>query len=563
VGRHAPRTRRRRRGAWAAAAVVLLAGTAGAVAVVTGGPAQLVDRVRAAVAADGCEPTVVRVDASPSITPAVRTVLDPQQGRELADGTCLKVDVRGTTPDQVVAATRGAGAGKSAAELSRLPHLWVPDSTLWVARVPKTVPAKVEKSLARSPVVLTTSQAVVRALGWTAQKPPAWAEAVTGIRPVAVDLTTDTCGLSTALALRATLGSGVGFRRALAGLSLAVDRGTVVGGAAPLDLASANSPKTPLIPASEQAVLSLRRSGHASLALVYPRDGAPVLDFPLVRVAAGRNPAATEAAVAVVASALRAPAAADVLLAQGFRLPGGDIPEGEGVRTAPIRRLATPDAEDVTQIVGALTTLAAPTRMLALIDVSTSMGAEVAPGVRRIDLVRDAASATLTQLPDDNSVGAWVFASRLVGDRDYVPLADIARLDTVRDGSTQRQQILGVLEGLPDRLRPGGTSIYDTADAAVREMQQTYDGRAANVVVLMTDGVNEDSRGLTLDEVVARLKKNADDGAVRIVAIGIGPGVDIAALNRLAEATPGGKAYLAEDPRDLGAVLVDALATRA
>ena len=210
MGRHAPGSRRRRGRAVAAAAVVaaVLAGTATVVAIAVPGSARLVDRVTQAFPAGACEPTVVRVEASPAITPAVRTVLARQQGRRLADGTCLRVDVRGTTPDQVVATAGGAGDARTPAELSRLPHLWIPDSALWVARIPPTVPTNVEKSLARSPVVLTTSRAVVGALGWTAAKAPRWDQAVTGIRPVAVDLTTDTCGLSVALALRATLGPG-------------------------------------------------------------------------------------------------------------------------------------------------------------------------------------------------------------------------------------------------------------------------------------------------------------------------------------------------------------------
>jgi hypothetical protein len=564
VGRHVPRTRRRRRGAWAAVVVaVLLAGAAAAV--VDGRAAGLVDRVRSAIAGDGCKPTVVRVDASPSITPALRSVLASQQGRRLADDTCLQVDVRGTTPDQVVAAARGAGGVGTPAELSRLPHLWVPDATLWVARMPATVPTNVEKSLARSPVVLTTSEAVVRELGWTAEKAPTWGEAVTGVRPVAVDLTTDTTGLATALALRATLGSGVRFRRALAGLSLAVDRGTARGGQAPLDLASTNSPQTPLIPTSEQAVLTLRRSGQGSLALVYPSDGSPILDFPLVRVAEGRGPTGTEEAVAVVASALRAPATADVLLAQGFRLPGGAVPVGDGVRTAQIRRLDAPQAGEITKIVGALSALAAPTRMLALVDVSSTMGAQVSPGVRRVDLVGSALTETLGRLPDDASVGVWVFGTQLAGAVDHTELAAVARLDAAEGPTTHRERLLAALQTLPDRLQGsgGGTALYDTTDAAVRELQQSHDGRADNVVVLVTDGTELDPDGPSLEQVVATLRSGAGEGAVRVVAIGIGPGADLAELTALAGATPAGAAYLVEDPTKLGTVLADALASRA
>ena len=94
-------------------------------------------------------------------------------------------------------------------------------------------------------------------------------------------------------------------------------------------------------------------------------------------------------------------------------------------------------------------------------------------------------------------------------------------------------------------------------------MQQSYDGSAANVVLLLTDGANLDSSGLSLDQFVEALRKNVDAGAVRIIAIGIGPGADMGTLSTLAEATPGGQAYLVEKEEDIDTVVLDALASRA
>ncbi len=566
MGRHGPRTAGRRRrvarvATLTAALVVLVA--AGAGFAVRPDGVRFFDRVRAA-AAPGCAPTTVRLAASPAITPSIRTALTGIQGRSLADGTCLRVDVQGVAADQVVATARTAGAGSTDDDLGRLPQLWVPDSALWAERTPDAVPVRVEGSLARSPVVLTTSAATLRDLGWDADAAPPWAQAVTGVRPVAVDLTTDTCGLATAFALRAAVGEGLAYRRALAALSLAVDHAAEAGLDAPLDLAATNSPRTPLIPESEQTVLSLRRSGLAALRLVYPRDGSVFLDFPLVRVAPGRWNGAVEAATASVVSALRSTRAAAAFTAQGFRLPGSPTPDGDGVRTGPIRALPVPNAAGVGDTVKILTKLSAPTRMLALIDISTSMDAEVAPGMSRIALVRDAATVALTMLPAQDSVGAWVFASRLRGeDVDWRPIADVAPLDAVDQGVSHRERILEVLRQLPDTTVDGGTSIFDTVDAAVQAMQSSYDPRAGNVVVLLTDGANVDSRGLTLDEVVERLSEGGDRGAVRLIAIGIGPSADLKSLERLAAATPGGHAYQARNPRDLQEVLLDALATRA
>ncbi|WP_088319088.1 VWA domain-containing protein [Kineosporia sp. R_H_3] len=566
MGRHTPGSRRqpRRRGRRLVAALAVLAvASGGAVVAQRTGALDLsfVQTLRGATSPD-CTPTVIRVAASPAMTPAVNAVLAPAQGRALSDGTCLRVDVQGVDPDQVVAATRAAKAATLPEELARLPHLWIPDSSIWVARAARAVPLAREGSLATSPVVLATSEASAKALKWSTDDPPAWAQAVTTGWPVSVDLTTDTCGLATAFALRASLGDTPQYRRALAALSLSVSQGNTVGLQAPLDLVSENSPATPILPSTEQSVLALRRGGLASLTMIYPKDGSPFLDYPLVRVADGRWGPTTEALAKSVAAELTSAGAGATYAAQGFRLEDGGAPDGEGVRTEKIRALPVPDAKTVGATITALTTLAAPTRMLALIDVSTSMNIEARPGVKRIDLVRDAATAALTALPPDNSVGAWMFASKIEGDVDYKQLAAVDRLDAPDQGRTHRAAILELLKALPRQTRDGGTSIYDTVDAAVAEMQASYDGRASNVVVLLTDGRNLDSTGLTLDEVVSRLEKGRAKGAVRLIAIGIGGDTDLPSLRRLAAATPGGQAYQARDPADLQAVLLDALARR-
>ncbi len=565
MGRHAPRIRASRAGRWLL--VVLLVGVlgAGAGVLATGGrAARMVADVRERVSpTPTCPETIVRVAASPDVAPAVRAAVEPLQGRALAGGSCLSVDVQGSTPEQVLAAARGVGDGATSAQLGRLPQLWVPDAGFWVDRFPDAVPVASLGSLATSPVVLATSTSTARDLGWTAPTGPAWAEAVTGVRPVAVDLISDTCGVATALALQDSLGTGKEFRQALVALTLAVDKATGPGATAPLDLVGGDSPATPLIPMTEQTVLAQRKSGRTALAMSYPKDGSPFLDYPLVTVAKGRWEPGVETAAAQVAAALQAPAAADAFSAQGFRAPDGSRPPaGDGVLTTPLRRLPLPGGAAVQQTVQAVARLAAPTRMLAVIDVSGSMAAKVAPGVSRIGLVIEASKRALAILPAKDSVGTWAFSSRMDGDQDWKEINPIERLDATDDGSSHREKLLGDLTTLPTYLNRRGTSIYDTVDAAVKHVQAGYDPRAENVVVVLTDGQNDDRLGLSLDALVSRLEKSSKERGVRVVAIGIGPGTDQDALTRLAEATPNGKAYLASKPEDLGKVLVEAIAAR-
>lgn len=564
MGRHTPGARRAtgrrvRRVVAVLAAAGLLAG-GGALAVQRG----LVDvpgltEVLRPAPPPPCTPTVLRVFAAPDVTPAVRTALAARSGRVLSDGTCLQVDVRGVDPSTVVTALRAAGDATTPAQLATLPQLWVPDSALWASRTPTAVPSTVVGSLATSPVVLSTSASAVAALGWPVQGGPTWAQAVTGVRPVAVDLTADTSGLATALALRTTIRDETAFRRALAALSLAVDHAAGLG--APFDLASTNSPQTPLVPTTEQSVLAQRRAGLTALRMVYPKDATPVLDYPLLTVADGRWPPVLAAAVADAVTTLRSPQAQAAFVGQGFRA-GTQVPDGEDVVTSGLRPFPLPGGPPVEQLVAGLATLAAPTRMLAVVDVSRSMAQTIGPGVTKIGLVAAASAKALDLFPGRYSVGTWVFASRLDGATDWRELSPVAPLASPDDGATHRERILADLETLPTLLNDNGTSIYDTVDAAVAAMQETFDARASNVVVLLTDGVDTDRTGLTLDQAVARLRKGRADGDVRLVAIGIGTQVDGKALERLAGATKNGRSFVAEKPDDLGRILVEALASR-
>ena len=81
-------------------------------------------------------------------------------------------------------------------------------------------------------------------------------------------------------------------------------------------------------------------------------------------------------------------------------------------------------------------------------------------------------------------------------------------------------------------------------------------------MLLITDGKNEDENGIDLDTLLAELAKMDDPTKpVPVIMIGFGPDTDLAAMQRIAQATKGA-AYSASKPEDLGTVLVDALSQR-
>jgi hypothetical protein len=474
----------------------------------------------------------------------------------LEDGGCAVADVTAQEPLQTV-------GDLGALEDDALPDVWVPDSSLWPARLPD-VPVEAGGSLGTSPVVLATSRAVADELGWT-EEPPAWGEALASDRPVVVpDLATSAEGLAALSAVRASLGGGEEADNAVVRAVLAAQRGPAVSVAEALASGAENAADAPLVPVSEQEVYATNRGADGSeLVAVYPSDGSPSLDYPVLRVG---SPSGEDAAAAdAVIEALTSDSARTAALDAGFRDADGAAPPRAGEETgtrgdAPSALELDPAA--VGSLVARLTSLAAPSRIVTVFDVSTSMEAPVGDGTRAT-LARDAARATLTLVPGDFALGLWAFAYQLDGGQDWVELVPTRELDAAVDGGTQRDVLDEQLQTIPDRLTPGGTGLYDTTLAAVRAAREDYDPTAVNSVLMVTDGTNEDDEGgLPLERLLSVLRSEADpERPVKVIGVALGPDADLEALEQIAEATEGA-AYSAVDPADLQTVLFDALRQR-
>jgi hypothetical protein len=474
----------------------------------------------------------------------------------LDDGGCAVADVTAQEPLQTV-------GDLGALEEDALPDVWVPDSSLWPARVPE-VPVEADGSLGSSPVVLATSRAVADELGWT-EEPPAWGEALASDRPVVVpDLATSAEGLAALAAVRTSLGGGEEADNAVVQAVLAAERGPAVSLAEALAAGSENTEDAPLVPVTEQEVYAVNADAEdSSLVAVYPSEGSPPLDYPVLRV--GSPSGDDTAAVDAVVEALTSDTAQKSALQAGFRDGEGTAPPKTGGATgirsdAPAALELDPAA--VSALLARLTSLAAPSRIVTVFDVSASMEAPVGDGTRAT-LARDAARATLTLVPGDFALGLWAFAYHLEGDQDWVELVPTRELHAEVDGRTQRDLLDEQLKSIPDRLTRGGTGLYDTTLAAVRAAREDYDPTAVNSVLVVTDGTNEDDdAGVQLDRLLSTLRDEADpDRPVKVIGVALGPDADLEALEQIAEATEGA-AYSAVDPADLQTVLFDALRQR-
>ncbi|SDF21537.1 von Willebrand factor type A domain-containing protein [Blastococcus fimeti] len=503
--------------------------------------------------AEACaNPATVAVTVAPELVSLTEDLLSEPDALD-ADG-CVTAEVTEQEPLQTAGAL-------SALDPESLPGVWLPDSSLWALRAGDTELAN-EGSLGSSPVVLATSQAVVDSSGWT-DAPPTWAQALTTDKAVAVpDLAGSAEGIAALSALRTALGGGEQADNAVVEVVLAAARSG--GSEEALEAAGQGAADAALVPVSEQTVYAARAGdADSSLVAVYPSEGSPVLDYPVLRVgtATGAQQDAVDAVVRVLTSDQARTAAAEA----GFRGADGAAPpaagEQSGIREDAPQQLEL-DPVEVGGLLGRLSSLAAPSRILAVLDVSTSMEAPAGSGTRAT-LARDAARTTLSLVPGEYALGLWVFAYHLAGDQDWAELVPIRKLDTDVDGRTQREVLDEQAVSLPNRLTPGGTGLYDTTLAAVRAARANYDPSAVNSVLILTDGTNEDDEGgLSQESLLAQLAAEADPARpIKVIGVGLGPDADLSALEAISAAT-GGAAYSAVDPTDLQTVLFDALRQR-
>ena len=127
--------------------------------------------------------------------------------------------------------------------------------------------------------------------------------------------------------------------------------------------------------------------------------------------------------------------------------------------------------------------------------------------------------------------------------------------------TTQAQLLTKGVESLPG-ITGGGTGLYDTALAAFRSAKAGYDPGKVNSVVLLTDGQNDDPRGISLETLLTNLRAEFDPAQpVMIITIGVGPDVDLDVLQQISAPT-GAKAYEARDPAQIQAVFLDAMTAR-
>jgi len=179
-----------------------------------------------------------------------------------------------------------------------------------------------------------------------------------------------------------------------------------------------------------------------------------------------------------------------------------------------------------------------------------------AGGLTRAQVTQKAAQQGLALFDDKWAVGVWLFSTDMVGKRPWKEIVPISPLASAR---TRLQQSTAQI--VPKKN--GDTGLYDTALAAYKEVQATWQGGRINSVILFTDGKNENPGGITQAQLVQNLNKLKDPRRpVRMVIIGIGDEVDPKELQAITNATSAGGVFVAEDPAKINQIFLEAIATR-
>jgi Ca-activated chloride channel family protein len=530
---------------------------------------QKTEQSSASALAPACRGSLpLRVDAAPSIATPIESIAKNWTATHpSAGGQCVSVTVK------AVESAKEENQLASATAITTA--LWIPDSSLWADRLAanqanaagKSATLQVGAPIATTPIVLVTSPTKAAKLG-NSSLPPAWSAVVAAKLPATIpDPTLNTDGLLSLLAMRSAAGSsGSTPNTQLVGAMIAISHAALPSAAAGFARLAASPDSMPIFAASEQEVINANKARRSLFAAaVYPQDGTLSLDYPVVRVNGGGGDASLASAAKAFEQQLRTPAAQARFAAAGLRDAAGHPVSGavaaDGVQARPVTQQPKPTGTQMVDTMRMWSAAAEDSRLLAVIDVSGSMGDPAGNGQTKIQLVAAAAEMAVGFLPQTSDLGLWVFSTNQTATTDWAQLVPLGPLTAKLGTVTRRQALLAAAPTMPSRVR-GDTALYSTALAAFEYVRNTYDPAKVNTVVLMTDGQNVDPGGITLNQLVSTLRSRVDPARpTPIITIGIGTDVDASALQAISAAT-GGKTYLVKNPVDIRDVFLDAVIQR-
>jgi Ca-activated chloride channel homolog len=613
-GRHLAQRRRRRPTALLAAACLLLvvALGIGAFVVFVNQPAQSL------ACREGNLPLQVVVSPDQAVV-ITQAAAEYERRRPAVDDRCVDVQVRGADSAEVAGAL---STGWDETAQGPRPDVWVPASSTWALQValrqqasgqavlmPLEYPAKV----ATTPMVMAMPKPMARALGWPrtdvswrdligvvaeqrgwkALGQPQWGDfklgktdpnlSTPGLEALIAAVFAAT-GQTSELSVETLVKQEDQLRRVILGLERAPGQdadtpATFLANLQQADQAGQTLDFVSAVPLDEKSVWDYNR-GNASgledggerakpeipLVAVYPKEGTLVADHPWVVLRAPWVDETKQRAAAGFLDYLQSEPIQTRFQEAGFRTSEGragpQLSEANGLLPdQPARVLAPPAPKVVAAALQSWNAARKRSNVLAVFDVSGSMKEEVpgTGGKTKMDLVKAATGQALALFAPETNLGTWVFSSNLAGSRDWAESVPIGPTNArLPNGKLRREVLAESLATL--EATNGDTGLYDTTLAAFRALQRNHAPQRINIVVLLTDGINDDpTGGINRAELLRRLKaEQQKDKQVRIITVAYGANADAASLKLISQAT-GGLAYVSRDPRDILRVFTDAI----
>ena len=610
-GRHLAQRRRRGPSALLVAACILLV-----LAIGVGGFMAFFNRPANSVACRGGSMRL-QVVASPDQADVMsQAAAEYGRRRPTVDDRCVDVQVRGV---ESVEAANALVGGWDEVSLGSRPDVWVPASSAWALQVqlkrqatkqPDVIPFERPK-VATTPLVFAMPKPMAQALGWP-ERPMGWSDLLGAVRnpqgwkafnqpewgPFRLGKLDP--NVSTP-ALEALIGSvfaatGQGSDLSVETLAKQADqlRALILG----MERAPGQDADTPAtflanlqqadqagqtlgffsaVPLDEKSVLDYNRGNlggledggqrpkpKVPLVAVYPKEWTLEADHPWMVLRAPWVDAAKRRAAAGFLDYLRSEPIQARFQQAGFRSwrgrAGPALTQENGLQPdQPTRVLAPPAPKVVAAALESWNAARKRSNVLAVYDISGSMK-EPVPGTggTKIDLVKKAALAALPLFAPETQLGTWVFSTNLEGRQDWHELVSIGPASAkLPNGKTRREVLAGALSGL--QASNGDTGLYDTTLAAFRAVKRSYAPGRLNLVVLLTDGINDDpDGGISKDELLTRLKAEQGNRKIAIITVAFGANADVPTLTQISQQT-NGITYVIKDPRDIVRLFTEAI----
>lgn len=488
----------------------------------------------------------VAVAAEPDIVAHVQSLADE------ADG-CYSIEVSPVSSADMTARIAAREA---------LPDIWVPDSSVRLARVSQDVQIPFDtvlNSLASTPVVIAHRDTDIDMSTWTSALATPGLMMGDPVRSGVADAPI-LAATSEVEAMRTT-SEAVGASMAALAQEQARRREVPPDAREMLDRVIAEGGST--IVTEQQAVLAQRDAPDAGLELDAPATGAVYLGYPLAVTT--QDPTRRDD-VAGAAEALRdATASSDFaaeLAEDGFRT-ADRAPLADDAGVGEVAALVVRDPNRLHSTLQRWRLLSMPGRSLVLVDTSGSMDFQLAgTGMTRIQMLVETASAGLGQFPDDAALGLWAFGgSAGPAGSPYAEVAALERLDAATAQGSHRDALNDALASLPGMVG-GGTDLYGTVLDAYEMVSSSHDPNMINSIIVISDGANDAESELSTTDFLDRLRGMVDPAKpVIVVTVGLLDDADPQTLGEIARAT-GGSSHIARTPDEIVRVFAEAIGRR-